>query len=129
LNTDAGTKRRGSGSLSPTVEAEVFALKSGEISKVEPEPGGFQFYKLLSRETPPLAQVKNEIVAVVRKEQLEAATKSVMDPIHTALNETYFGPRSTGFPAPATRGTLPHQAMPSPSPAPPSDKSNKPVEP
>ena len=131
LNTDAGTKRRGTGNLSPTVEADVFALKSGEVSKVEPEPGGFQFYKLLSRETLPLAQVKAEIVATLRKEQLEAAIKTVTDPIHTDLNETYFGPRNTApVAAPATRGTLPHQAIPSAAPAAPPDKSsNKPVEP
>src|SRR5262249_40204996 len=98
VNTDVGARRRGSGLLAPNVETDVFALKPGEVTKVEPEPGGFQFYKLQARETLPVAQVKTEIAAVLRKEQLDAANKAVMDPIHTDLNETYFGPRSTGTP-------------------------------
>jgi hypothetical protein len=120
LNTDAGTKRRGSGSLAPNVENDVFALKSGEITKVEPEPGGFLFYKLLARETLTLAQVKNEIVAAVRKAELEAANKAVMDPIHTDLNETYFGPPTPGAPftVPPPRGPQLQPRPPAPTATP-----------
>ena len=96
LNTDAGTKRRGS--FAPAVDQEIFALKPGEVSKVEPEPAGFQFYRLQGRETLTLAQAKNEIVAVIHKENLEAANKAVLDPVHADLNDTYFGPKSAGSP-------------------------------
>jgi parvulin-like peptidyl-prolyl isomerase len=96
LNTDVGSRRRGS--FPPTIEQELFALKSGEVSKVEPEPAGFQFYKLQSRETLTLAQAKNEIVAILHKEQTESANKGVMGSIHTDLNDTYFGPKSAGNP-------------------------------
>jgi hypothetical protein len=132
LNTDVGTRRRGSGTLSPNVETDVFALKSGEVTRVEPEPSGFQFYKLQGRDTLTLAQVKNEIVAAIRKGELEASTKSVMDPIHTDLNETYFGPRSAGTPLtiPPPRSPQFHPPAPSPSPATaPGNNATKPVEP
>jgi parvulin-like peptidyl-prolyl isomerase len=96
LNTDAGTKRRGS--FPPAVDLEIFALKPGEVSKVEPEPAGFQFYKLQGRDTLTMAQAKNEIIAVIHKENLDAANKAVLDPVHTDLNETYFGPKSAATP-------------------------------
>ncbi len=132
LNTDVGTRRRGSGTLPPNVENDVFALKSGEVTKVEPEPSGFQFYKLQGRDTLALAQVKSEIVAAIRKGELDASTKNVMDPIHTDLNETYFGPRSAGTPLtiPPPRSPQFHPPAPSPSPAAtPASSTNKPVEP
>lgn len=133
LNTDIGARRRGSGTLSPTVENDVFTLKPGEITKVEPEPSGYQFYKLQGRDTITLEQAKNEISSVIRKSQLDAANKAVMDPIHTDLNETYFGPRSTGMQAPPPpRGPQlqPHPPVPTPTPAnTPGSSTTKPVEP
>lgn len=119
LNTDLGTRRRGS--LPQGVERDVFALKSGEVTRVEPEPAGFQFYKLQGRDTLPLAQVKNEIIAALHKDSLDAANKSVLDPIHTDLNETYFGPKSSGAPLtiPPPRGPQLHppvSAVPKPTP-------------
>jgi hypothetical protein len=96
-------------------EQDIFALKSGEVTKVEPEPAGFQFYKLQGRETLALAQVKNEIIAALHKEHLDAANKSVFDPIHTDLNDTYFGPKSAAMPL-----TIPPQAHPTPPVTPPS---------
>jgi parvulin-like peptidyl-prolyl isomerase len=117
LNTDVGSKRRGS--FPPAIEQELFALKPGEVSKVEPEPAGFQFYKLQGRETLTLTQAKNEIVAIIHKEQVDSANKGVMGSIHTDLNDTYFGPKSAGNPllAPPAR---PPQARPAgPAAAPP----------
>jgi hypothetical protein len=114
LNTDVGAKRRGTGTFPPNVEQDVFALKSGEVTKVEPEPAGFQFYKLQGRETLTLAQVKNEITAAIHKESLDAANKSVLDPIHTDLNDTYFGPKTAATPL-----ALPPQARPIPPAAQP----------
>ncbi|HKD82778.1 MAG TPA: peptidylprolyl isomerase [Candidatus Angelobacter sp.] len=128
LNTDAGTRRRGSGLLAPNVENDIFALKSGEVTKVEPEPAGFQFYKLMGRETLTLQQVKAEIGAAIRKTGIEAANKAVMDPIHTDLNETYFGPRSTGAPLTIPPPRVPNRPVPAPA-APSGSSTSKPVEP
>lgn len=92
----------------------------------EPEPAGFQFYKLIGRDTLSLQQAKAEIGAAIRKSEIESANKAVMDPIHTDLNETYFGPRSTGAPLPVRppRGPQPH-----PPAAPSGSSTTKPVEP
>ena len=114
LNTDMGMKRHGSG-FPPNVEQDIFALKSGEVTKVEPEPAGFQFYKLQGRETLALAQVKNEIIAALHKEHLDAANKGVLDPIHADLNDTYFGPKSAAMPP-----AMPPQAHPTAPIMPPS---------
>lgn len=125
IATEIGTRRRGT--LAPSVENEIFALKSGQVTKVEPEPAGFQFYKLQARETLTVAQAKTEIVAAIRKEAIEAANKAVMGPIHTDLNETYFGQRSAGTPF-----TLPQPSGPQHPPAAPATSPNnapKPVEP
>jgi peptidyl-prolyl cis-trans isomerase C len=114
LNTDIGTRRHGS--FPPTVENDIFSLKSGEVTRVEPEPAGFQFYKLQGRDTLTLAQVKNEIIAAIHKERLDAVNKAVLDPLHTDLNETYFGPRSAGspltIPAPRPPQTRPGVSSP-----------------
>jgi hypothetical protein len=132
LNTDIGARRRGSGMLAPNVENDVFALKTGEVSKVEPEPSGYQFYKLQAHDTVTLEQAKNEIAAIIRKTQIDAANKAVMDPIHTDLNETYFGPRSAAAPPLPPRGPQlqPHPPAPSPTPATaPGNSATKPAEP
>ncbi|HZS27050.1 MAG TPA: peptidylprolyl isomerase [Candidatus Angelobacter sp.] len=126
INTEIGTRRRGS--LSPNVENEIFALKFGEVTKIEPEPAGFQFYKLQARETLTVAQAKPEIVAAIRKEAIEAANKAIMDPIHTDLNETYFGPRSAGTPFTMPQPSGPQHPPTAPA-ASPSSNAPKPVEP
>ncbi len=117
LNTDVGTKRRGT--FPPAVEQEIFALKPGEVTKVEPEPAGFQFYKLQGRETLTPAQAKNEIVAVIHKENLDVANKAVLDPIHTDFNDTYFGPKSAGTPLmmPPPRPPQPRPTAPATAPS------------
>lgn len=125
ITTEIGTRRRGT--LPPNVENEIFALKSGEVTKVEPEPAGFQFYKLQTRETLPVAQVKAEIVAAIRKEAIEAANKSVMDPIHTDLNEAYFS-RSVGTPFTMPQPSGPQHPPAAPAAA-PNNNAPKPVEP
>ncbi|HKV93496.1 MAG TPA: peptidyl-prolyl cis-trans isomerase [Candidatus Angelobacter sp.] len=125
ITTELGTRRRGT--LPPNVENEIFSLKSGEVTKVEPEPAGFQFYKLQARETLTVAQAKTEIVAAIRKEAIEAANKAVMDPIHTDLNEAYFGPRSAGTPFTMPQSREPQHPPVAPAAAP--NNAPKPVEP
>ena len=125
ITTEIGTRRRGT--LPPNVENEIFTLKSGEITKVEPEPAGFQFYKLLARETLTVAQAKTEIASAIRKEAIESANKAVMDPIHTDLNETYFGPRSAGTPFIMPQPSGPQHPPAAPAAAP--SNNAKPVEP
>jgi hypothetical protein len=49
-------------------------------------------YKLRSRDTIPLEQVKGEIVRDLHQKNMEMALKAVTGSIHPELNEQFFGP-------------------------------------
>jgi hypothetical protein len=89
--TDIGAKRRGS--LPPAIEKDVFALKGGEVTRLEIEPSGYNFYKLRSRDTMPLQLAKNEIVRELSRKNMEAAMKSATGNVHADLNEKFFRPQ------------------------------------
>lgn len=90
-STDIGAKRRGS--LPPAIEKDVFALKGGEVTKVEVEPSGYNIYKLRSRDTMPLQLAKNEIVRELNRKNMEAAMKAATGSVHSDLNEKFFRPQ------------------------------------
>jgi hypothetical protein len=74
-------------------------LKPGEVTKLETEMSGFNIYKLRSRDTIPLENVKAEIVRDLHQKNLESAMKAVTGNIHPELNEQFFGPTGrTGGP-------------------------------
>lgn len=88
------------GSLPPSQEA-VFSLKPGEVSQVMSEPGGSFIYKMVSKGTVPLDQVKAEIQQRLLQEKFQAAMESMLKQATPVLNEQYFGP------APSTTQPLP----------------------
>jgi len=88
--TDLGMKRHGG--LPPAIEKDLFALKPGEVSKLEAEPSGLNVYKLRSRDTIPVEYVKGEIVRDLHKKNMEEAIKSVTGVVHSELNDQFFGP-------------------------------------
>jgi hypothetical protein len=95
--TDLGMKRRGG--LPAAIEKDLLALKPGEVTKLETELSGMNIYKLRSRDTIPLEQVKPEIVRDLHQKNMEIALKAVTGSIHPELNEQFFGPTSrTGGP-------------------------------
>jgi parvulin-like peptidyl-prolyl cis-trans isomerase-like protein len=98
--TDIGAKRRGS--LPPAIEKDVFALKGGEVTRLEIEPSGYNFYKLRSRDTMPLQLAKNEIVRELSRKNLEAAMKAATGTVHADLNEKFFKPAQSRTPAQMT---------------------------
>ena len=88
--TDLGIKRHGG--LPAAIEKDLFALKPGEVTKLETEPSGLNVYKLRSRDTIPVQYVKDEIVRDLHQKNMEAAIKSVTGPVHSELNDQFFGP-------------------------------------
>jgi hypothetical protein len=82
--------------LLPAEEDELFAMKPGQISKVETEPSGFIIYKLESRQTVPLAQMKDEISRELFRQSMEGETKSIAGSLHADFNDQYFGPPAPG---------------------------------
>lgn len=110
-STDIGPRKKGS--LPPMVEPDVFALKSGEVTKLENEPSGFTIYKLRSKDTLPLAAVHNQIVQQLQQKNMEAELKKLMDGVHTELNEQFFNTR-TAPPAWVVNGTRSASPVPPP---------------
>ena len=100
---DIGARRRGT--MLPAIEKDVFALKGGEVTKVELEPSGYNIYKLRSRDTVPLEQAKNEITRELHRRDMEAAMKAVNENVHAELNDQFFKPQLPPG-APKTPATL-----------------------
>jgi len=88
--TDLGIKRHGG--LPAAIEKDLFALKPGEVTKLETEGSGLNIYKLRSRDTIPVEFVKGEIVRDLHQKNMEAAIKAVTGAVHSELNDQFFGP-------------------------------------
>jgi len=107
-NTTVGTRRRGM--MAPQEEQELFALKPGDVSKVEQEPAGYIIYKLESRQTLPVDQVKEEISRELSRQKMDAQIKAVTATVKAEFNDHYFG-----SPAPANRPSGGAVAPPKPA--------------
>jgi hypothetical protein len=81
-------------------EQDINALKPGEVTKVEYEPSGFNFYKLRSRLVMPLDQAKVKITRDISQKQIDAALKAATSGVHADYNEVFFNPYPNGPPAP-----------------------------
>jgi len=101
---ETGLRRRGT--FPPEVEREVFALKPGEVTKVESEQGGFVIYRLIDKPTYSLEQVKGEIVRDIYQKKMEASVKGVLQSVQTEFNDQYFAPPTVPRPLP-TPGQTP----------------------
>lgn len=124
MNTDMGKRRRGM--LPKQLEEEIFALKAGEVSKVDAEPSGYVFYKVESRQTPPLDQLKEQIARDLGKQKLEDKLKEITGSMKPEFNEKYFGAAAAAPVSPAAPGgPRPPAALPAaPSgPKPPPDSA------
>jgi hypothetical protein len=81
-------------------------VKAGEVSEVIADPpNGYYIYKLLSKSTKPLEQVKGEIRTAVAQHRFNAAMQKIEGAAKTTLNENY-------FPAVASPSTSGSQAIP-----------------
>jgi PPIC-type PPIASE domain len=104
--TAMGVRRRGM--MSHSEEEELFALKAGDVSKVEQQPAGYVIYKVESKETLPLAQVKDEISRQLTRQKIDSKVRAVTESVHASFNDKYFGPANA---APAV-GTPVHSLPP-----------------
>ena len=117
MKTDLGSRRRGM--LPAQMEAEIFSLKPGEVAKVDEESSAYMIYKVESKQTAPLDQVKNEISRELSGQKLNDVMKGITGAVHPEFNEKYFGP--AGAPAAAAPagpaapgGARPPAAAPAP---------------
>ncbi|HEY2393936.1 MAG TPA: peptidyl-prolyl cis-trans isomerase [Candidatus Angelobacter sp.] len=87
---DMGLRRRGT--LAASLESELFALKPGEVTKVEVEPAGFTVYRLRTRDLPSIESIKNELLRDMKQKYVSDAIKAAEDRVHSNLNLDYFTP-------------------------------------
>ena len=120
--TQMGNRRRGI--LPPDQDAQIFALNAGEVSKLYDNPGGFYLYKVESKRTLPLTEVKEEIQRKLQPEKLNDARKAITEKVKSNFNEKYFGgpvAAAGAAPAPGKSSTTPAGTAKQPSPAPKAD--------
>jgi hypothetical protein len=103
-----GARRRGM--LAPQQEQEIFALKAGDVSKVEQEAAAYIVYKVESTQTLPMDRVKDEISRELLRQKMDKALREINSSVHAEFNDDYFGPLLS---SPA--GSIPNPAQ---SPAP-----------
>jgi hypothetical protein len=111
---DQGGKRKGN--YPQNLEKDIFALKPGEVTKVETDLSGFSFYKVRSREPIPLELVKAEIARELYQKNMAAAMKAATGRVHTEYNDRFFKPQVAG-PVPPMFHPAPHVTVEGPPPA------------
>ena len=74
----------------PPAHLIVTSMKPGEVSQVFVDPNGYYIYKLVSKSTKPLDQVRADIRTNLAQRRFADAMHSVEESAKTVLNETYF---------------------------------------
>jgi len=72
-------------------EAELFALKPGQITSVREFPTAYVIYKLESRRMIPLEEVTAEISTKIYQQNMVMLTKAFAS-VQVHFNERYFAP-------------------------------------
>lgn len=107
----------------PPAQASVFDLKPGELSAVINDPSGYYIFKVKSKTTPPLAELKDEIRNTLRSQRMQAMRQKMQSSMSSELNPKYFGGDAVPVP-PGAKGSprsLPGNRM-RPTPAPPASQ-------
>jgi parvulin-like peptidyl-prolyl isomerase len=99
LTTDLGTKRRGN--LPGALEQELFALKAGDVSKVQTDPSSLTIYKIRTRSTLPLERVRAEIAQEIQQREIQSALQAITGAIKTDFNDQYFRTHTAAPPIPS----------------------------
>lgn len=86
--TQIGKRRKAT--LVPEEAEEIFNLKPGEASKVETENSSYVVYRVDSKRTLPVDQVKDEIAKLLFKQRFNSAIKSITGSVRSELNPRYF---------------------------------------
>ena len=77
----------------PPQHESIMNLKPGEVSEVLSDPGGAHFiYKMISKQTLPLEDARDEIRAAISSQRLRDSMKEFQENI--VLSDTYFNPPS-----------------------------------
>lgn len=80
------------GQIPPAHEVKVFALQPGQYTALIDEPAALVFYKVESRRSVPLNEVREDIKASLRNQKEDDAIKKVFLASKPNLNPAYFAP-------------------------------------
>jgi hypothetical protein len=97
----------------PPAHASVFDLKPNQVAPVISDPSGHYIYRLVSKQIPPLDQVKEEIHATLQNQRMKDALQNIQNSTTSELNDTYFGASPA---APARGPGRPNQPAPNKEP-------------
>jgi len=81
----------------PPTHASIFDLKTGDVSQVFDDPGGFMIYKIEAVEDLPITSVHDEIVRKLETDKIKSSFDALQNSAKTTLDEAYFA-----TPAPPT---------------------------
>ncbi|HUN88043.1 MAG TPA: peptidylprolyl isomerase [Terriglobales bacterium] len=84
----------------PPQQAALFDLKQGEFSPVMVEPAGAYIYRVESKSTVPLDQVRAEIESQLASQRMRAKMDELTQSIKPELNQAYFGTLGLQAPGP-----------------------------
>ena len=92
----------------PVTHRAVLDLKAGQVSDLITEPNGYYIYKVISKNTKPLAEARDQIRATLAQQRMQDTVQKIQESAKTDLNETYFAAAApAGMPpgvAPAAGG-------------------------
>jgi hypothetical protein len=88
--TNLGTLARSG--FPPEETDELFALESGQASKVETEGASYVIYKIASKEVLSEDSVKDEISRQIAQSKFSTAVQSLNESAKPEFNQGYFGP-------------------------------------
>lgn len=87
-NTEMNVARHGT--IPPKLEQEVFSHNPGESFRLD-DANGYLVYRMEKKETAPLETVKAEILRDILRSKMDEKIKELKAPVHTTLEEKYFG--------------------------------------
>jgi len=73
-------------------QAVVMDLKPGDVSQVIVDPNGFYIYKVKTKSTLSLDEVRDEIKASLRSQRMQDAMQAVTQSATVTIDPDYFGP-------------------------------------
>ena len=103
-STDMNVARHGM--FPPKLDQEIFSHKAGEVFRSD-DANGYLIFRVESRQTTPLENVKEEVLRELLRQKFDEKTKELNAPLHTDYDEKYFGPPVPAD-APAGQGRPPN---------------------
>jgi PPIC-type PPIASE domain len=74
----------------PPDQVSIMDLKPREVSPIMADGGGYVIYKVKTKDTLPVDQVREEIKAILRAQQIQEEMNRIQDSVTPTLDEEYF---------------------------------------